>query len=71
MYERYLDRLGLLSSDQAAEVRSEALELMRTGIAEAEAEPPADISLVFEHAYAEPLPSFADDLAELRRILGE
>ena len=44
---------------------------MRAGIAEAEAEPPADISLVFEHAYAEPPPSFADDLAELRRILGQ
>ena len=41
---------------------------MRAGIADAEAEPPADPGLVFEHAYAEPPPSLADDLAELRRI---
>ena len=33
-------------------------------------EPPADPGLVFEHAYANPPPSFSDDLAELRRILG-
>ena len=50
--------------------QAEALELMRAGIAEAEAEPPADPGLVFEHAYADPPPSLADDLAELRRILG-
>ncbi len=31
--------------------------LMRAGIAAAEAEPPADPSLVFEHAYADPPPS--------------
>ncbi len=43
---------------------------MRAGIAEAEAEPPADLSLVFEHAYADPPPSQARDLAELKRILG-
>ena len=43
---------------------------MREGIAAAEAEPPADPSLVFEHAYADPPPSQAHDLAELRRILG-
>jgi hypothetical protein len=43
---------------------------MRAGIAEAEAEPPADPGLVFEHAFADPPPAFAHDLAELRRILG-
>ena len=43
---------------------------MRAGIAAAEAEPPADPALVFEHAYAEPPPPLEDDLAELRRILG-
>jgi hypothetical protein len=43
---------------------------MREGIAEAEAESPADVSLVFEHAYADPPPGLADDLKELRRILG-
>ena len=70
-YERYLKRLGLLTESQSEEIRGEALERMRAGIAEAEAEPPADISLVFEHAFADPPASFADDLAELRRVLGE
>jgi pyruvate dehydrogenase E1 component alpha subunit len=70
-YERYLKRLGLLTDAQAEEIRSETLERMRSGIAEAEAEPPADVSLVFDHAFAEPPASFADDLAELRRVLGE
>ena len=44
---------------------------MRAGIAAAEAEPPADVGLIFEHALADPPASFAHDLAELRRILGE
>jgi pyruvate dehydrogenase E1 component alpha subunit len=70
-YERYLRRLGVLTDELAADVKAEALELMRMGIADAEAEPPADRELVFEHAYAEPPPGLADDLAELRRILGE
>jgi pyruvate dehydrogenase E1 component alpha subunit len=69
-YEAYLRRLGLLDDETAASVKSEALELMRAGIATAEAEPEPDLSLLFEHAYAEPPPSFADDLAELRRLLG-
>ncbi|HSI98226.1 MAG TPA: hypothetical protein VK926_07675, partial [Gaiellaceae bacterium] len=60
-----------LTDSQATEIKNEALELMRTGIAEAEAEPPADLGLVFEHAYVDPPPSLADDHAELRRILGE
>jgi pyruvate dehydrogenase E1 component alpha subunit len=67
-YERYLLRLGVLAEGQAEEIRQEALDVMRAGIADAEAEPPADPGLVFEHAYAEPPPSLADDLAELRRI---
>jgi pyruvate dehydrogenase E1 component alpha subunit len=70
-YERYLQRLGVLTEEQVEAIRAESLELMRAGIAQAEAEPPADISLLFEHAYAEPPASFADDLAELRRILGQ
>ena len=41
-----------------------------TPLAEAEAEPDADIALLFENAYASPPASFAHDLAELRRILG-
>ena len=43
---------------------------MRKGIAEAEAEPPADVALVFEHAHAEALPQHAEELRELKRILG-
>jgi len=69
-YERYLIRAGVLTDSRAEEIRQEALETMRNGIAEAEAEPPADLSLVFEHAYADPPPSLAGDLEELRRILG-
>src|SRR5213596_3563170 len=50
-YEAYLKRLGVLSDEAAEAVRAEAAELMRAGIAEAEAEPPADPALLFEHAY--------------------
>jgi pyruvate dehydrogenase E1 component subunit alpha len=69
-YERYLRRHGILGDDLDAEIRREAAELMRAGIAEAEAEPDADIALLFENAYANPPASFAHDLAELRRVLG-
>jgi len=68
-YEGYLRRLGLLTDELADEVKAEAAEAMRRGIAQAEAEPPADPSLVFEHAYVDPPRSFDSDLAELRRIL--
>ena len=70
-FERYLLRRGVLDGVRAEEIKQEALELMRTGIAEAEAEPAAEPDLVFEHAYADPPPGLADDLAELRRVLGE
>jgi hypothetical protein len=43
---------------------------MREGIAAAEAEPPADPSLLFEHAFVDPPASFRSDLDELRRLLG-
>jgi pyruvate dehydrogenase E1 component alpha subunit len=69
-YEGYLQRLGVLSEAQAQAVRDEAAALMRAGIAAAESEPEADISLLFEHALVEPPASFAADLAELRRVLG-
>src|SRR5690349_12728665 len=69
-YEAYLRRLGLLSDEAAEAVRADAVQLMRDGIAAAEAEPPADPSLLFSHAFAEPPASFETDLAELRRILG-
>jgi pyruvate dehydrogenase E1 component alpha subunit len=70
-YERYLRRLGVLNDALAEEIRGEAQELMRQGIAEAEAEPPADTGLVFEHAFANPPASFEEELRELRRVLGE
>ena len=62
-YERYLERLGIAIDPQ---VKVEAQEAMRRGITEAEAEAPADVSLVFDHAHVEPLPSFDDELRELR-----
>ncbi|HVM56196.1 MAG TPA: thiamine pyrophosphate-dependent enzyme, partial [Gaiellaceae bacterium] len=69
-YERYLRKLGILGDDLDAAIKAEALEVMRAGIAEAEAAPDPDVGLVFEHAYANPPASFAAELAELRRILG-
>ncbi len=69
-FERYLLRAGVLTETRVGEIKQAALEVMRSGIAEAEAEPPADLAVVFEHAYADPPPSLADDLSELRRILG-
>ena len=68
-YEGYLRRLGALTDAQADEVKEWALELMREGIAAAEAEPEPDVSLVFEHAYAEPWAALSTDLDELRRVL--
>jgi pyruvate dehydrogenase E1 component alpha subunit len=70
-YERYLLRAGVLTEQQAEEIRGEALETMREGIAEAEAEPPADTGLVFEHALVNPPLSFGEELAELRKVLGD
>jgi pyruvate dehydrogenase E1 component alpha subunit len=70
-YEAYLRRRGVLTDAEAAEVRQSALELMRAGIAEAEALPEPDVSLVFEHAYANPPDSLRRDLEDLRRILGQ
>jgi pyruvate dehydrogenase E1 component alpha subunit len=69
-YERYLRRIGLLDDELAESVKAEALARMREGISAAEAEPPADPSLVFEHAYADPPPSLLAERDELRRILG-
>jgi pyruvate dehydrogenase E1 component alpha subunit len=70
-YERYLRRVGILTDEHVEAVKTEALELMRSGIAAAEAEPPADPSLVFDYAYADPPSGQAHDLAELQRILGD
>ena len=68
-FEAYLRRRGVLTDELADGARQEALERMREGIAAAEAEPPADLAAVFDYAYADPPPSLAGDLAELRRIL--
>jgi pyruvate dehydrogenase E1 component alpha subunit len=70
-YEGYLRRAGILHDDLARSIRDEAAQLMREGIAAAEAEPPADPALVFEHAYVDPPASFGSDLEELRRILAD
>jgi pyruvate dehydrogenase E1 component subunit alpha len=68
-FEGYLRRLGVLEETTVQAVKAEAVEAMRVGIAAAEAEPPADPALVFEHAYADPPAAFADELAELRQVL--
>jgi pyruvate dehydrogenase E1 component alpha subunit len=70
-YEQYLRRLGVLGDDLVDQIRAEAADVMRKGIAAAEAEPPADVSVLFDHTFASPPASFESDLAELRRILGE
>jgi len=67
-FEGYLRRRGLLDDEHAQSVRDEALRAMREGIAAAEAAPPADPALLFEHALVDPPSSYAHDLAELRRI---
>jgi pyruvate dehydrogenase E1 component alpha subunit len=67
----YLRRQGILHDALDDQIKAESADAMRAGIAAAEAEPAADIGLVFQHALADPPESFAHDLAELRRILGE
>ena len=68
--EGYLRRRGLLDDEHAERVRAEALGLLREGIAAAEAEPPGDVSLLFEHAYAEPPAAVLRDHEDLRKVLG-
>ena len=58
-YDAYLRRLGVLDDATAEEIRAWALELMREGIAAAEAEPPPDPALLFEHAFVDPPASFS------------
>ena len=59
-FERYLRRLGVLDDEAAETVKQEALDTMRAGIAAAEAEPPADPGLLFEHVYVEPPPNLRE-----------
>src|SRR5213595_3161310 len=58
-YEAYLRRHKILNDELAESTRAEAVHALREGIATAEAEPPADASLLFEHVYAAPPASFA------------
>jgi pyruvate dehydrogenase E1 component alpha subunit len=53
-FERLLLDTGVLTQERAAAARQDAEDLMRAGIAAAEAEPPADPELVFTHAYVDP-----------------
>jgi len=53
-YEEVLKHAGVLTDERAESVRREAEELMRAGIAAAEAEPRADPELLFRHAYVDP-----------------
>ncbi len=59
-YDRYLRRLGVLGDALVEEIQAEAVEAMRRGIADAEAEPDPDRELVFEHAYADPPPNLRE-----------
>src|SRR3989440_791693 len=56
-YEAYLRRLGLLTDEAAEAVRAGALELMRDGIAQAEAEAAPDPSPLVSHPPALPPPA--------------
>jgi pyruvate dehydrogenase E1 component alpha subunit len=53
-YERFLQRLGLIDDELVAATRKEAEEVMRAGIAAAEAAPPPGPELLFTHAYVDP-----------------
>src|SRR6266705_1737688 len=59
-YDAYLRRLGVLDDATAEEIKNEALEAMRQGIAEAEAEPEPDPELVFDNAYVLPPPNLRE-----------
>jgi pyruvate dehydrogenase E1 component alpha subunit len=59
-YDAYLRRLGVLDDATAEEIKNEALETMRQGIAEAEAEPDPDPELVFDNAYVLPPPNLRE-----------
>jgi pyruvate dehydrogenase E1 component alpha subunit len=66
-FEAHLREAGILDDELVARVRTDAENAMRAGIAEAEAEPPPDPALLYEHAYAEPPPDIEAMLAkELR-----
>jgi pyruvate dehydrogenase E1 component alpha subunit len=53
-YERVLKDAGILTDEHAEAVHRECEELLRAGIAAAEAEPAADAELLFSNAYVDP-----------------
>ena len=59
-YEGYLRRIGVLDDVTAEEIKKEALETMRQGITQAEAEPEPDPELVFDNAYVLPPPGLRE-----------
>jgi pyruvate dehydrogenase E1 component alpha subunit len=59
-YERYLRKLGVLGDELEAEMKAEAADIMRAGIAAAEAEPDPDVELLFDHAYVLPPPNMRE-----------
>jgi len=59
-YERYLRRLGVLGDGLETEIKAEAADAMRKGIADAEAEPEPDPELLFENAYVVPPPNLRE-----------
>ena len=59
-YEGYLRRIGVLDDVTAEEIKKEALETMRQGITQAEAEPEPDPELVFDNAYVLPPPNLRE-----------
>ena len=59
-YERYLRRLGVLTDELETQIKADAAEAMRRGIAEAEAEPDPDPELLFDTAFADPPPNLRE-----------
>ena len=53
-YEAFLRRVGVLTDELADSARADAEQLLRAGIAAAEAEPAPDPELVFRNAYVDP-----------------
>jgi pyruvate dehydrogenase E1 component alpha subunit len=53
-FERLLLEAGVLSDERVQAMRAEAEDLLRAGIAAAEAEPPPDPDLLFRNAYVDP-----------------
>ncbi|WXH33451.1 2-oxoisovalerate dehydrogenase subunit alpha [Myxococcus stipitatus] len=67
-YERYLQRLNLLTPEMASRFREEWMTRMAAAITEAEALPAPDPSLVFDHTYERKTPAMERDLARLKAL---